>query len=74
MVYECCSTREASWAQRGPLRAPAGSLKSWPMAETTALGEEGRGGKPPEAGKAEGVQTGRAAVQVRWELSPQART
>ena len=27
------------------------------MAETTALGEEGRGGKPPKAGKAEGVQT-----------------
>lgn len=65
MVYECGSTRAAV----GTAVASASSLKSWPMAETTALeGEERkanflRSGRPKE-GQLEG-----AALQAVGGLS-----
>lgn len=46
------------------------SLKSWPMAETTALGEGGWEGRLPEVWKARGEHTGGDAIQVRWEITP----
>ena len=51
VVYKCYSTREASLAHLWPPLAPAGSLKSWPMAETTALGEGAREANLPTSGR-----------------------
>jgi len=43
----------------GTAVASASSLKSWPVAETTALGWEGEGkAKLPEVGEAKGKQRG----------------
>lgn len=54
VVYKRCSTREGPLAQLWPCLAPAGSLKSKPMGGTTALGQRGRTGKPPESGRPKG--------------------